>query len=214
MESTPQTRKETTRGEKIASRRGLTRDAVVASICGFVVVFMVGASYAAVPFYNWFCRATGFNGTTQVATSAPSDAPLERKITVRFDANVAPGLPWKFQAEQNEIEVRIGEVVTVFYTVTNQAARTTAALAAYNVAPLTVGAYFQKINCFCFTEQTMGPGEKREMPVVFYVDPQLAKDSENDGLNSITLSYTFYPVRDSTPKPVAAGEGDKRKGNL
>ena len=214
MENTPQTRKETTRGEKIASRRGLTRDAVVASICGFVVVFMVGASYAAVPFYNWFCRATGFNGTTQVATSAPSDAPLERKITVRFDANVAPGLPWKFQAEQNEIEVRIGEVVTVFYTVTNQAARTTAALAAYNVAPLTVGAYFQKINCFCFTEQSMGPGEKREMPVVFYVDPQLAKDSENDGLNSITLSYTFYPVRDSAPKPVAAGEGDKRKGNL
>jgi cytochrome c oxidase assembly protein subunit 11 len=198
---------------KPAARR-LTRDALVASICGFVVVLMVGASYAAVPFYNWFCRATGFNGTTQVATSAPSDAPLERKITVRFDANVAPGLPWKFQSEQNEIEVRIGEVVTVFYTVTNQAARTTAALAAYNVAPLTVGAYFQKINCFCFTEQTMGPGEKREMPVVFYVDPQLAKDSENDGLNSITLSYTFYPVRDSAPKPVAAGEGDKRKGNL
>ena len=108
---------------------------------------------------------------------------MTRKIAVRFDANVAPGLPWKFEPEQNEIEVRIGEVVTVFYTVTNQAARTTAALAAYNVAPLTVGAYFQKINCFCFTEQTMGPGEKREMPVVFYVDPALAKDSENDGLN-------------------------------
>jgi cytochrome c oxidase assembly protein subunit 11 len=214
MESGPQARQEKAGGEKIASRRGLTRDAVVASICGFVVVLMVGASYAAVPFYNWFCRATGFNGTTQVATSAPSDAPLERKITVRFDANVAPGLPWKFQPEQNEIEVRIGEVVTVFYTVTNQAARTTAALAAYNVAPLTVGAYFQKINCFCFTEQTMGPGEKREMPVVFYVDPQLAKDSENDGLKTITLSYTFYPVRDSAPKPLAAGEADKRKGNL
>jgi cytochrome c oxidase assembly protein subunit 11 len=214
MENGPQARQEKAGGEKIASRRGLTRDAVVASICGFVVVLMVGASYAAVPFYNWFCRATGFNGTTQVATSAPSGAPLARKIAVRFDANIAPGLPWKFEPEQNEIEVRIGEVVTVFYTVTNQAARTTAALAAYNVAPLTVGAYFQKINCFCFTEQTMGPGEKREMPVVFYVDPQLAKDSENDGLNSITLSYTFYPVRDSAPKPVAAGEGDKRKGNL
>jgi len=214
MENGPQARQEKAGGEKIASRRGLTRDAVVASICGFVVVLMVGASYAAVPFYNWFCRATGFNGTTQVATSAPSDAPLERKITVRFDANVAPGLPWKFQAEQNEIEVRIGEVVTVFYTVTNQAARTTAALAAYNVAPLTVGAYFQKINCFCFTEQTMGPGEKREMPVVFYVDPALAKDSENDTLKTITLSYTFFPVRDPAPKPVAAGEGDKRKGNL
>ena len=214
MENKPQMHEGVTGGGKTASRRTLTRDAVVASICGFVVVFMVGASYAAVPFYDWFCRATGFNGTTQVATSAPSDAPLQRKISVRFDANVGPGLPWKFEPEQNEIEVRIGEVVTVFYTVTNQAARTTTGVAAYNVAPLTVGAYFQKINCFCFTEQTMGPGEKREMPVVFYVDPALAKDSENDGLNTITLSYTFYPVRDPAPKPVAAGEGDKRKGSL
>jgi cytochrome c oxidase assembly protein subunit 11 len=214
MENEPQMREGMTGSGKTAARRMLTRDAVVASICGFVVVFMVGASYAAVPFYNWFCRATGFNGTTQVATSAPSDAPLRRKISVRFDANVGPGLPWKFEPEQNEIEVRIGEVVTVFYTVTNQAARATTGVAAYNVAPLTVGAYFQKINCFCFTEQTMGPGEKREMPVVFYVDPALAADGENDGLNTITLSYTFYPVRDPAPKPLAAGEGDRRKGNL
>jgi len=199
---------------KAALRRGLTRDAVVASICGFVVVLMVGAAYAAVPFYNWFCRATGFNGTTQVATSAPSGAPLTRRIAVRFDANVAPGLPWKFEPEQTEIEVKIGEVVTVFYSVTNQAARPTAGQAAYNVTPLTVGAYFQKINCFCFTEQTMAAGEKREMPVVFYVDPALAADSETDGLKTITLSYTFYPVRDPLPKPLAASEPDRRKGNL
>jgi cytochrome c oxidase assembly protein subunit 11 len=195
-------------------RRGLGRDAVVAAICGFVVVLMVGASYAAVPFYNWFCRATGFNGTTQVATSAPSSAPLARTIAVRFDSNVAPGLPWKFEPEKTEIEVRIGEVVTVFYTVTNLAARTTTGQAAYNVAPLTVGKYFEKINCFCFTEQTMAPGEKREMPVVFYVDPSVVADSDNDGLNSITLSYTFYPVRDPAPRPLAASEPDKRKGNL
>ena len=214
MENQPTTRQEPTASQKTASRRGLTRDAVVASICGFVVVLMVGASYAAVPFYNWFCRATGFNGTTQVATSAPSGAPLTRKIAVRFDSNVAPGLPWKFEPEQTEIEVNIGQVVTVFYTVTNQSARATAGQAAYNVAPLTVGAYFQKINCFCFTEQAMAPGEKREMPVVFYVDPALAADSENDGLSTITLSYTFYPVRDPAPKPLAASETDKRKGNL
>src|SRR6202042_2073108 len=98
-----------------ASRRGLTRDAIVAAICGFVVVLMVGAAYAAVPFYNWFCRATGFNGTTQVATSAPVGAPLERKIAIRFDSNVAGGLPWKFEPEQTEIEVKIGQVVTVYY---------------------------------------------------------------------------------------------------
>jgi cytochrome c oxidase assembly protein subunit 11 len=192
----------------------LTRDALVAAICGAVVALMVGASYAAVPFYNWFCRATGFNGTTQVATSAPSAAPLQRKIAVRFDSNVAPGLPWKFEPEQTEIEVNIGQVVTVYYNVTNQSARTTTGQAAYNVAPLTVGAYFQKINCFCFTEQTFAPGEKREMPVVFYVDPALTGDSDNDGLNTITLSYTFYPVREPAPKPLAASEPDKAKGNL
>jgi cytochrome c oxidase assembly protein subunit 11 len=197
---------------KAAPRLG--RDALVAAICGFVVVLMVGASYAAVPFYNWFCRATGFNGTTQVATSAPSAAPLSRTIGVRFDSNVAGGLPWKFEPEQTEIEVKIGQVVTVYYTVTNQSARTTTGQAAYNVAPLTVGAYFQKINCFCFTEQTMAPGEKREMPVVFYVDPSIVKDSDNEELNTITLSYTFYPVREPAPQPVAAGEPDKRKGAL
>src|SRR5258707_1817113 len=197
-----------------ASRRGLTRDAVAASVCGFVVVLMVGASYAAVPFYNWFCRATGFNGTTQIATSAPASGSLARRIAVRFDANVGPGLPWKFEPEQTEVEIPIGQVTTVYYTVTNQAARTTIGQAAYNVAPLTVGAYFQKINCFCFTEQTMAPGEKREMPVVFYVDPALVADSDNDGLNTITLSYTFYPVREPAAKPLAASEPDKRKGNL
>ena len=173
----------------------LGRDAVVAAICGFVVVLMVGASYAAVPFYNWFCRATGFNGTTQVATSAPSAAPLSRKIAVRFDSNVAGGLPWKFEPEQTEIEVRIGQVVTVYYTVTNQSARETAGQAAYNVTPTTVGGYFAKINCFCFTEQRLAAGEKREMAVVFYVDPEMAKDSDQDDLNTITLSYTFFPLR-------------------
>ena len=214
MDQKPTISQDQSRTARKGRSGGLGRDVLVASICGGVVALMVGASYAAVPFYNWFCRATGFNGTTQVATSAPASGPIARKISVRFDSNVAPGLPWKFEPEQNKIDVKIGQVVTVFYTVTNQSARSTSGQAAYNVAPLTVGSYFQKINCFCFTEQTLAPGEKREMPVVFYVDPALAKDSENDTLKTITLSYTFFPVRDPAPKPVAAGEPEPRKGNL
>jgi cytochrome c oxidase assembly protein subunit 11 len=217
MERHPANHETSTAGRKsqLGSRLDfhLGRDAAVAAMCGFVVVLMVGASYAAVPFYNWFCRATGFNGTTQVATSAPTSGALARKAAARFYANSAAGLPWKFEPEQTEIEIPIGQVVTVFYSVTNQSARATTGQAAYNVAPLTVGAYFQKINCFCFTEQTMAPGEKREMPVVFYVDPALAADADNDGLNTITLSYTFYPVRDPSAKPLAAGEADRRKGS-
>ena len=193
-------------------RNGIDRDIVVASCCGVFVAFMVGAAYAAVPLYDWFCRATGFNGTTQVATSAPA-ATLERRIAVRFDSNVSGGLPWKFEPEATEINVRIGEVVTAYYTVTNQSARPTTGQAAYNVTPLTVGSFFQKINCFCFTEQSLKPGEKREMAVVFYVDPSLAADHEHDELNTITLSYTFYPVRGET-KPLADSESDGRKKNL
>jgi cytochrome c oxidase assembly protein subunit 11 len=199
---------------RTAPRRGLGRDAVVSSIAGLVVVLMVGAAYAAVPFYNWFCRATGFNGTTQLAKVAPTAPPLQRKISVRFDSNVAGGLPWKFEPEKTEIEINIGQVVTVYYNVTNLAARTTTGQAAYNVAPLTVGAYFEKINCFCFTEQTMAPGEKREMPVVFYVDPSIVNDSDNAALSTITLSYTFYPVREPAATPLAAREPEKPKSNL
>jgi cytochrome c oxidase assembly protein subunit 11 len=191
----------------------LGRDATVAAVCGLVVALMVGASYAAVPFYNWFCRATGFNGTTQVATSAPSGE-LGRTVAVRFDSNVNGGLPWKFEPEQTEINVKIGQVVTAYYTVVNQSARQTSAQAAYNVTPLTVGSYFQKINCFCFTEQTLAPGEKREMAVVFYVDPAMVADHDNDNLNTITLSYTFYPIRNPEPKPVAETESDKPAESL
>ncbi|MBV9531080.1 MAG: cytochrome c oxidase assembly protein [Bradyrhizobium sp.] len=201
--------KETMKAHAAPAGTRLGSDALIGAICGLVVVLMVGASYAAVPFYNWFCRTTGFNGTTQVAKSAPSTAPLKRTIAVRFDSNVASGLPWKFEPEQSEIEVHLGEVATVYYTVTNQSARVTTGQAAYNVAPLTVGAYFQKINCFCFSEQIFAPGEKREMPVAFYVDPAIADDHDNDALNTITLSYTFYPVREPSTRPVAARETDK-----
>ena len=180
------------------------RDLLVAAACGAFAAMMVGAAFAAVPFYNWFCRTTGFAGTTQVASVAPAHS-LERKIVVRFDANVSGGLPWRFEPEQNSVELRIGDVVTVNYVVTNESARETVGQASYNVSPPTVGAYFTKINCFCFTEQRFKPGEKREMPVVFFVDPELAKDAEQDELTTITLSYTMYPVRQTEPQRVGSG---------
>jgi cytochrome c oxidase assembly protein subunit 11 len=183
-----------------SERAARRRDIIVAAACGVFVALMVGAAYAAVPLYDWFCRTTGFGGTTQVSTAAPAQV-LGRSITVRFDANVAPGLPWRFVPEKNSIDVRIGEVLTVNYTVTNYAARETVGQASYNVTPPTTGAYFQKINCFCFTEQHMKAGETREMPVVFYVDPALAKDAEQNGLNTITLSYTYFPVRQAASGP-------------
>ena len=194
-------------------RKASRRDLVVAFTSGATVALMVGASFAAVPFYNWFCRTTGYGGTTQVAKSAPSQVLAGRTVTVRFDSNVAAGLPWQFEPERRTIDVRLGEVVTVYYKVTNEAARVTTGQAGYNVTPPTVGIYFEKINCFCFTQQTMKPGEKRDMAVVFYVDPKLAKDSEQDDLNNITLSYTFYPVR-VPAQPVAESETPEKSGHI
>ena len=189
------------------------RDLMVAFACGCVVATMVGASFAAVPLYSWFCRTTGFGGTTQRAHVAPTRT-AERTITVYFDSNVAAGLPWSFEPERRTIDVKLGEVVTVYYKVTNEAARVTTGQAAYNVNPPTTGIYFEKINCFCFTEQTLKAGEKRDMAVVFYVDPKLAADSEQDGTKMITLSYTFYPAKEpdqpvavSAPQPSAASGG-------
>ncbi len=189
----------------------LRRDLLVAMSCGAFVALMVGAAYASVPFYTWFCKTTGFGGTTQVAERAPEEV-LGRTLKIRFDSNIAPGLPWKFEPEQTEMKVRIGEVVTVNYKVINQAAREITAMASYNVSPPQVGSYFAKINCFCFTDQTMKAGETREMTVVFYVDPAIVKDSDQNDLNTITLSYTFYRQRDSA-RPVAEAP-DKKSSKL
>lgn len=193
-------------------RKRRDRDVLVAFLCGAFVATMVGVSFAAVPLYSWFCRTTGFGGTTQVA-KAPPVHQLARKITVRFDSNVAEGLPWSFEPERRTIEVRLGQVVTVYYKVTNQTARVTVGQAGYNVSPPRVGIYFEKINCFCFTTQTMKPGESRDMAVVFYVDPKLAKDSEQNEINTITLSYTFYPVRQPA-EPVAESGGPVKSGRI
>ena len=198
-------------GQPRSEKRGVVRrDTVVAAICGMVVALMVGMSYAAVPLYSWFCRATGFGGTPQVAETAPTQT-SSRSITVRFDANVGAGLSWRFEPEQRSIETHLGEVVTVYYRATNLSQQETGAQAAYNVAPTTVGSYFTKINCFCFSEQHLGPGETRDMAVVFYVDTELAADSDQDDLNTITLSYTFYPLRPAPHRGAAAGTDAGRK---
>jgi len=169
-------------------------------------------AFAAVPLYDWFCRTTGFAGTPVLAKAGPGQV-SDRKIIVRFDANVAGGLPWRFMPEQSFVEVRIGDVLTVNYLVVNEAARETVGNATYNVSPPTVGAYFSKINCFCFTEQRLKPGEKREMPVVFFIDPKLMQDSEHDDLNTITLSYTMYRVRQSEPQTVGSASAGPGRTN-
>lgn len=193
-----------------ASNRGSKKDIIVAASCGVLVAVMVGASFAAVPFYSWFCRETGFGGTTQVAAAAP-DHIGTRSITVRFDANVGGGLPWKFEPEQTKVSLKLGETKTIFYKVTNLSARKTVAQASYNVSPPLMGGYFVKINCFCFTEQSFDPGESRDMPVVFYVDPKLAGDPDLKHVDTVTLSYTFYPVRDPVA-PVAEREKTQPRG--
>jgi cytochrome c oxidase assembly protein subunit 11 len=192
-----------------ADRKVSARDLWVAGGAGVFAACMVGMAYAAVPLYDWFCRTTGFGGTTQVAAAAPSQV-SDRVVTVRFDANVGPGLPWSFAPVQTQVQARLGEVIQVEYVVTNRAARETLGMASYNVTPLNIGAYFHKINCFCFTDQRLKPGERREMTVVFYVDPAIAKDADGRDVDTITLSYSFFPQREtlrqlSESRPAATG---------
>lgn len=164
-----------------------------------VVAGMVGLSFAAVPLYSLFCQVTGYGGTTQVADQVP-DEPLERTIKVRFNADINPGLPWRFQPEQREVEVRIGEPTLVFYSAHNLSARPTYGTAAFNVTPLKAGQYFQKVDCFCFTEQKLEPGEQVDMGVSFYIDPSVVDDPSMDGVETITLSYTFFKDLDQMPE--------------
>jgi cytochrome c oxidase assembly protein subunit 11 len=167
-----------------------------------VVVGMAGLSYAAVPLYQMFCRATGYGGTTQVATQA-SETRGERVLKVRFDANVGAGLPWSFEPEVASINLRTGETATVFFRVKNNSNREWAATAAYNVSPDQSGIYFNKISCFCFDEQKLAAGETAEWPVVFYLDPALEKDEVMRNVGGITLSYTFFASKTQS-KPVTA----------
>ena len=170
------------------------RHARVGLACGVFVASMLGAAYAAVPLYDWFCRTTGFGGTPLVATVAPAKT-LERRITVTFDANVAPGLSWNFAPESRSVDVAVGETKLVHYAAQNRWSSPTAGTATFNVSPPQAGAYFNKMQCFCFTEQQLGPGERLDMPVAFFIDPAIENDPELKSLQQITLSYTFFPIK-------------------
>jgi cytochrome c oxidase assembly protein subunit 11 len=169
---------------------------------------MFGAAYAAVPLYDMFCRVTGFGGRTMVA-ERPADRVVDHTVDIRFDSNIASGLPWRFQAEHVGQQVKAGETHQMTYKVTNTSKEAVTAIASYNVTPLATGRYFNKLQCFCFTEQTLEPGETREFTVVYFVDPAIVDDAEARTANTITLSYTFFR-QNTAPRPVAQQSGSTR----
>ena len=185
------------------SARQPSRHARVAIACVVFVGVMVGAAYASVPFYDWFCRVTGFDGTPSIAAveALPGIEPREREVTIRFDANVSPELPWRFKPMQRTIKVHVGEVAEVRYEVENLSSEPTVGRASFNVTPFQGGGYFTKVDCFCFSAQPLEGKEKREMPVVFYVDPSFDDDKDADGVSVITLSYTFFRLEDPVEEP-------------
>lgn len=166
---------------------------IVALSCFSFFVAMIGVSFAAVPLYRMFCQVTGYGGTTQ-RVEQMSDIILDRTLNVRFDANVSGGLPWEFKPVQREVTVRIGETVLVNYVARNISDRPASGRATFNVSPDLTGSYFNKVQCFCFTDTTLAPGETLEMPVLFFIDPDIVKEKDLQGLRTITLSYTFFPL--------------------
>lgn len=167
------------------------RNRRLGGLCALLFVAMVGAAYAAVPIYRTFCQLTGFDGTVRRAATAPTTV-LDRKVEIRFDANVRT-LPWSFTADQVSQSVKLGETGLAFFKVTNNGPTAQTGRAMYNVVPEQAARYFQKLECFCFSDQTIQPGQTVEFPVVYFVDPQFADDVDTKGKSEITLSYTFFP---------------------
>ena len=159
----------------------------------FLVLFMTSASFLSVPFYNWFCKVTGYGGATNVAQKE-SDIISDKVISVRFDASLEKGLEWEVKPVQRNMTLNLGETGLAFYEAYNPTDKPIAAQASFNVVPFSVGNFFNKIECFCFTEQILQPGEKIKMPVSFYVDPDLINNLESKNVTSVTLSYTFYEI--------------------
>jgi cytochrome c oxidase assembly protein subunit 11 len=181
----------TTASDKDEARKKGNRR--IAALCVAFFCGMVGMAYAAVPLYTLFCQVTGYGGTTQRVTQY-SDRVLDRDITIRFDANTAGGVPWKFAPVDRSITVRIGETAQAHYTATNMASVPTGGRATFNVTPETAGGYFNKVECFCFTDTTLAAGETMDMPVIFFVDPDIVDVPELKNVKTITLSYTMFPI--------------------
>jgi cytochrome c oxidase assembly protein subunit 11 len=175
---------------------------IVAASCLAFFSGMIGVTYASAELYSLFCQVTGYGGATQRAEQASARI-LDKKITVRFDANVAPGLPWTFQPVQRSVEIKIGETAKVSYSAANIFSAPTHGKASFNVTPELAGAYFNKLECFCFTDTVLKPGETLEMPVVFFVDPEIVNEPDLKNLDTITLSYTFFPSVDEKPLALA-----------
>ncbi|MCR5873328.1 cytochrome c oxidase assembly protein [Phenylobacterium sp. J426] len=200
--------------QNVPSDPARKRNAKVALICAAAFFGMIGAAYASVPLYRAFCQLTGFDGTTRKADKA-SDVVLDRAITVRFDANVRE-LPWTFETKQTKQETRIGETKVAFFQVTNNSDKPITGRAVFNVVPEQAGPYFQKLDCFCFSDQTVAPGQTIDMPVLYFIDPKYASDFETKGKQEVTLSYTFFPSTtapaparaDLHPAKVSAAAGD------
>lgn len=170
---------------------GTTRNRRTFLVALAAAACMTGAAFAAAPLYRIFCQVTGYGGTTQVADAAPAQI-LDRRITIRFNADVAPDLPWSFAPSQGDIDIRVGEQALAFYRARNISGSAVAGTATFNVTPLKAGRYFNKIECFCFTEQQLEAGAAADMPVAFFIDPAIAEDPGMDDVTTITLSYTFF----------------------
>lgn len=181
-----------------------------AAACTGLVLGMAGLAYASVPLYDLFCRMTGFDGTPIVGRSAPTQIG-GRSIAVRFDANVAPGLKWRFMPETPEVQAKLGETKTVFYKIRNEGKVPSTGIATFNVQPGQAGAFFVKLQCFCFTEQTLQPGEEIDSAVAFYIDPALAEDANVRDLPGITLSYTYFPSKNGQPVATSSAAGSSPK---
>ncbi len=188
---------------------------IVAACCLAFFGGMIGVTFASAELYTLFCKATGYGGTTQRVEQA-SDKILDRKITVRFDANVAPGLPWDFKPLQRSIEMKIGETVKIAYRAENIFSTPVRGKAIFNVQPELAGSYFNKLECFCFTNTELKPGQVLEMPVVFFIDPEIVNEPDLKKLDTITLSYTFFPSSDDKPVALAppAKTIEKPEGQL